>query len=257
MLIAVLVKQVPDTGDVRELDPEKHVVDRAGGNPVLDEINERAVEFALRLKDRDKSVEVTLVSMGPQGVKNSLRKALAMGADSAVHIEDPALAGADAAVTARVLSRALKRIGADLVVAGKASTDGGMQVVPPMIAQLLDLPYLGSLDEVELNGSSLTGARTADGRVTRLGANLPAVITVTDRHPDARFPGLKGVIAAKRKPVTALDLAALGMDPSEAVSLTRVTSSKASPPRQPGPRILDDGTAADQLVSFLESRSLL
>src|SRR5262245_10670094 len=130
MKIIVLVKQVPDTWGERKLDLATGLVDRDGSEAVVDEISERAVEVALRAKDADKSVEVVVLTMGPEPAKDALRKCLGMGADSAVHVLDPSLAGADAAWTASVLAAAVRRAGFDLVIAGNESTDGRGGVVP-------------------------------------------------------------------------------------------------------------------------------
>ncbi|MBK5238278.1 MAG: electron transfer flavoprotein subunit beta/FixA family protein, partial [Actinomycetales bacterium] len=145
MKIVVLMKQVPDTWGDRSLNLETGWVDRTSDAQVIDEINERALEVALCQKDSDKSTEVIVLTMGPADVSDSLRKALAMGCDSAIHILDDTLAGSDAARTATMLAAALREVNADLIIAGNESTDGRGGVVPAMIAEHLGLAHLGML----------------------------------------------------------------------------------------------------------------
>ncbi|MDI2098702.1 electron transfer flavoprotein subunit beta/FixA family protein [Ruicaihuangia caeni] len=259
MKIITLVKQVPDTWSERRLDPETGRVDRAVSEAVIDEISERAIEAALALKDADKSTTVTLLTMGPAGALDALRKGLSMGADDAVHIRDDALQGADVTITSRVIAAALLRRPWDLVIAGNESTDGRGGVLPAMLAERLGVASATGLDSFELTGGAaggdLVGRRSADGvdEVLRLG--FPSVVSITERMPDARFPNFRGILGAKKKPVEVLTAADLGLtDLHPAVSVVSVAER---PPRQAGTRIIDDGSAAAALADFFASRRLI
>lgn len=257
MKIAVLVKQVPDTGEQRSLDPATGTLDRTGEN-LLDEINERALEVALRHKDANKGTEVVVVSMGPDNLAKGLRKALAMGADAAVHVLDGGLAGADAGRTAEVLAAVVHRIGADLVVAGNESTDGRGGVVPAMIAERLSLPLLSAVDTVEISTGGVVGERGTETGSLRARVPLPAVISVTERCAEARFPTFKGILTAKRKPLTVMTAAELGPLPgSGTAARSVVVSTVRSPARTAGRRIVADGNAGTELAQFLRSGRLI
>ncbi len=254
MKIAVLIKQVPDTWGDRKLDLTTGWADRGGDN-LIDEINERALEVALTIADNDKSAEVVAVMMAPGDVGESLKKALAMGCASAVHIVDPGLAGADVALTSAALAAAVRELGADLVVAGNESTDGRGGVVPAMIAEHLGLPHLGQLGSIEVSGTTVSGVRQIDEGTQRVHAELPAVISVNESNPDARFPSFKGIMGAKKKPVETKSLADLGVSAPSATS--SVLSTSARPPRAAGIKVVDDGTAAAQLADFLTTNRLV
>lgn len=255
MKIVVLIKEVPDTYGERYLDLATGRVDRAASDAVVDEIDERALEVALQVKDRAKDTEVVAIAMGPGSAKDSLRKALQMGADRAVHVVDDALAGADALATSRVLAAAVRREQPDLVLAGNESTDGRGGVVPAMIAELLGLPLVGGLGHVEIGSQEIRGTRTSDVAVTALRASLPAVVTVTEKSAEARFPGFKGVMAAKKKPTDAVSAAALGVEP--ATAWTVVLSTAERPARAAGTAIEDDGSGGAQLADWLVARGLV
>jgi len=254
--IVVLVKQVPDTEEERRLDLATGRLDRAAGSIVVDEINERALEVALRYKDGDKKgTEVIALTMGPEGAKDALRRALSMGADSAVHVVDDALDGADIARTAQVLAAAAKRTGFDLLVAGNESTDGRGGVVPAMVAEHLGLPLLPSLNAVEISEASVAGEVGVEGGSLAVRASLPAVVSVTERAAEARFPNFKGIMMAKRKPVTTLSLADLGLE--AAAPDTAVLSTSERPARTAGKKIYDDGNAGNELAEFLAAGRLI
>ncbi|MFJ6418542.1 electron transfer flavoprotein subunit beta/FixA family protein [Paeniglutamicibacter sp. NPDC091659] len=255
MKIAVLVKQVPDTGEQRNLDPATGLVDRGGEN-VLDEINERALEVALRYKDANKGTEVVVVSMGPDTLTKGLRKALSMGADAALHVLDDSLAGADAGRTAAVLAGAVRSVAADLVVAGNESTDGRGGVVPAMVAEHLAVPVLSAIDTVELTESEVSGHRSTASGSLQASAPLPAVISVTERSAEARFPSFKGIMTAKRKPLTVMSVSELGRLPGTQEQ-TIIVSTLRSPARAAGRRIVDEGNAGNELAEFLRSDRLI
>lgn len=255
MKIAVLTKQVPDTAEERKLDVLSGRLDRGSSEAVFDEVNERALEVALQYKDADRSTHVVLVSMGPESTKETLLRGLSMGADSAIHILDNRLEAADASRTASVLAAALKTVDFDVVVTGNESTDGRSGVVPAMVAEHLGLPLLGGLFSTELLDGYVRGQRQGEDGILGLSSSLPALISVTERAPDARFPNFKGILGAKRKPITVLSLADLGLA-NDAGSRTAVLSTQVRAARTAGKKIVDDGTAAKELVEFLVSNRL-
>ncbi|MGX1163723.1 electron transfer flavoprotein beta subunit [Arthrobacter sp. SLBN-100] len=257
MKIIVLVKQVPDTEEERKLDASTGRLDRAASESVADEINERALEVALRHKDSNKGSEVVVLTMGPASATQALRKALSMGADSAVHVEDDRLDGADIARTAAVLAAALRRTGFDLVVAGNESTDGRGGVVPAMVAEHLGLPLLSSLNSVEIGPASVTGEVGIEDGLLEVSAALPAIVSVTERSAEARFPNFKGIMTAKRKPLANLSLADLDLDLSVAGRTSTVLTISERPARTAGKKIVDDGTAAGELAEFLVAGRLV
>jgi electron transfer flavoprotein beta subunit len=255
--IIVLVKEVPDTYGDRKLNLETGLADRAASDAVLDEIGERSVEVALSFADKNPDAEVVVLSMAPESAAGSIRKGLAMGAGSAVQVVDERLAGADVGLTARALAAAIERTGFDLVIAGNQSTDGSAGVVPAMVAELLGVPQLTALAAVEITESSVSGSRAADGGVAHVEAQLPAVVSITEALPDARFPNFKGIMAAKKKPFETLSLDDLGVTVDEAaVPHEIMTAVSEKPPRGAGVKIVDEGDAGTQLAEFLISNRL-
>lgn len=260
MKIVVLVKQVPDTYGERVLDPTTGFVDRGASDAVVDEINERALELALSYRDAHKGTEVVVLSMGSTAVTVGLRKGLAMGADSAVHVVDAALAGADAGWTSTVLAAALSTTGFDLVIAGNESTDGGGGVIPAMIAERLGLPHITYLESVEISDTEVAGERGTGNGKLRVHAALPAVISVTEGLPEARFPNFKGIMSAKKKPFAVTSLADLGIDPAitfAGVGRSVVLQTTQRPARTSGTKIVDAGNAGVELADFLAAAHLI
>ena len=252
MKIVVLVKEVPDTYGDRKLDLETGLADRAASERVLDEIGERAVEVALSYADAHEGTEVTVMTMASGEAASTLRKGLAMGAATAVQVADDALAGADLGVTAKVLAAAVKREGFDLVITGNVSTDGSGGVMPAMIAEHLAVPHATALASVEISESSVTGTRVSDAGTATVSAPLPAVISITEALPDARFPNFKGIMAAKKKPFTTLSLADLDVDVDvTSAPQTIMTAITEKPPRGAGLKIIDEGDAGEKLAAFL------
>jgi electron transfer flavoprotein beta subunit len=261
MNIVVLVKQVPDTYSERKLNSSDGTLDRDATDAVLDEINERAVEAALQLKEAHDGT-VTVLTMGPDRATDAIRKALSMGADKAVHLSDEALHGSCAVQTARALAKALGTVdgGFDLVVAGNEASDGRSAAVPAMVADVLGLPSLTHAREVTVDGSTVTVRRETDDGVTHLTAELPAVVSVGEKINEPRYPSFKGIMAAKKKPVSTISLADAGIDPSEvglANALTSVTSSQPKPPKSAGEKIEDEGDGGAKAAAFLVSQKLI
>jgi electron transfer flavoprotein beta subunit len=259
MNIVVLCKQVPDTYSERRLQGDG-ALDRDASDAVLDEINERAVEEALVLKEAHGGA-VTVVSMGPDRAAEAIRKALSMGADAAVHLTDEALAGSDAVGTARALAGAIGTVGeVDLVIAGNEASDGRSAAVPAMIAELLGLPALTHARKVTVDGSALTVHRETDDGVVVLSAELPAVVSVGEKINEPRYPSFKGIMAAKKKKVTTLSLADAGLDASQvgaAGALTSVVEATPKPPKSAGEKIVDGGDGGAQVAAFLVAQKLV
>ena len=259
MNIVVLCKQVPDTYSERRLRGDG-ALDRDASDAVLDEINERAVEEALQLKEAHDAT-VTVVSMGPDRATEAIRKALSMGADAAVHLSDEALAGSDAVGTARALAGAIGTVGeVDLVLAGNEASDGRSAAVPAMIAEILGLPALTHARQVTVEGSTLTVHRETDDGVTVLSAELPAVVSVGEKINEPRYPSFKGIMAAKKKKVTTLSLADAGLDASQvgaAGALTSVVTATPKPPKSAGEKVVDDGDGGAKVAAFLVAQKLV
>jgi electron transfer flavoprotein beta subunit len=260
MNIVVLIKQVPDTWSERTLTDSDHTLHRASADLVLDEINERAVEEALRIKEAEQG-EVTVVTMGPPRAADAIRKALSMGADKAVHLCAEELHGSCAIQTARALAKVIRTLGdVDLIIAGNEATDGMVGAVPAMVADLLGLPELTHARKVSVQGRTVTVERETDDAITVLQAELPAVVSVNEKINEPRYPSFKGIMAAKKKPVSTLSLADVGIDPSD-VGLAHATStvieSTPRPPRVAGQIITDEGDGAARLAEFLISQKLI
>jgi electron transfer flavoprotein beta subunit len=257
MKIVVLVKEVPDTYGDRKLSLETGLADRGASETVLDEICERALEVALSYADKNAGTEVVVLSMAPAESAATVRKGLQIGASSAVHVADEGLAGADLGLTAEVLAAALKRTGFDLAITGNLSTDGSGGVIPAMIAELLDVPSATSLNSVEIADGTVSGERASDAGTMRVTAELPAVISITERLPDARFANFKGIMAAKKKPFETLSLEDLGVEPQDhSTSRSIVIGLTEKPPRQAGVKIVDEGDAGEKLADFLVQNRL-
>jgi electron transfer flavoprotein beta subunit len=257
MKIIVLVKEVPDTYTERKLDLETGLADRAASEAVLDEISERALEVALAFADAN-DAEIVALSMAPESAAATIRKALAMGASSAVHIADPALAGADLGLTARTLAAAIRRIGFDLVIAGNLSTDGNGGVLPAMLAELLDVPNATALSAVEITADSVSGTRRNDDSTVRVRTPFPAVISITEALPNARFPNFKGIMAAKKKPFETLTATDLGIEPHDlSVAMSIMTAIAQRPPRAAGVKITDGGDGGTKIAEYLIENRLV
>jgi electron transfer flavoprotein beta subunit len=257
--IAVCVKYVPDaTGDRGFADDL--TVDRDEVDGLLSELDEYAVEQALRISEEADDAEVTVVTVGPDDAKDALRKALSMGADKAVHVNDEAIHGSDVMATSAVLAKALEKTGFDLVVCGMASTDGTMGVLPALLAERLSLPQITLLSEVSVEDGLVKGRRDGDAATELLEAPLPAVVSVTDQSGEARYPSFKGIMAAKKKPVEELELDDLDIDEAEvglAGSWTLVDSVAARPARTQGTIVTDEGDGGKQLAAFLAAQKFI
>ena len=261
--IVVLVKYVPDATGDRKFEAD-NTVDRVGVDGLLSELDEYAVEQALQIKEKraDEEITVTALTVGPAEAEAAVRKALQMGADKAVHVQDDAIAGSDAIATSLVLAKAIEKIGVpELIVGGLASTDGGLSVVPAMLAERLGLPQVTLAAVVETQGDQVRIKRDGDTATEVVGGTLPLVLSVTDQSGEARYPSFKGIMAAKKKPLESLSLADIGVDASEVgldAAWTKVENVTARPPRTAGEIVKDeDGSGATALVEFLASKKFI
>ncbi|MBL7255207.1 electron transfer flavoprotein subunit beta/FixA family protein [Paractinoplanes lichenicola] len=258
MNIVVLVKQVPDSGAERTLSAD-NTVERASANNVINEMDEYAIEEALKIKEAHGG-EVTVLTMGPAGATESIRKALSMGPDKAVHVSDDALHGSCAVATSKVLAEALKTLNADLIIAGAESTDGRVQVMPHMLAERLGVAALTGARKLTVDGSQLTVERQTDEGYEVVTAATPAVVSVWDTINEPRYPSFKGIMAAKKKPVQALTLADLGISADEvgaAGATSAVLEFAPRPPRSAGTKVTDEGDGGAQLVAYLATEKFV
>jgi electron transfer flavoprotein beta subunit len=258
MKIAVCVKEVPDAGPNRRIDPGSMRMDRSGDRS-LNAYDLHAVEEALRLKEASGEGEVVLVSVGPAKALESIRKALAMGADRAVLVSDDAAAGSDLVATSRLLAKAVERENPDLVLFGQQATDGDGAVMWAAVAERLKLPVVSQISELEVAGGAVTAKRQTENGYDTISAPLPAVLAVSDSLNEARYPSLKGIMGAKKKPQDVVGIADLGVDASEAGEAGSRTTVKSlsPPPKIDTVKIEDDGTAAEKILEFLVERKFV
>jgi electron transfer flavoprotein beta subunit len=257
--IVVCVKQVPDTAVERTLKPGEATLDRQTPDGLINELDEYAIEEGLRIAEAQGG-EVTILSMGPEKATESIRKALSMGADKAVHVSDEALAGSDALVTSLVLAAVLKQAGFDLVICGSESTDARTGVLPAMLAERLGVPQLTLASKVDISGSEVTIRRVTDDGYAVVTGSLPAVISVVEKINEPRYPSFKGIMAAKKKPVQAMSLADVGVPAAVtglAGSATQVTGFAARGLRAAGVVVKDEGDGGIKAAAFLAERKFI
>ncbi|WP_067465828.1 electron transfer flavoprotein subunit beta/FixA family protein [Actinomadura macra] len=259
MNIVVLVKQVPDSGGERSLSTADGTVDRETATNVINEMDEYAVEEALRLREAHGG-EVTVLTMGPAGAGEAVRKVLSMGPDRAVHVSDDALRGSCALGTSVVLAAAVRTLGADLVLCGAESTDGRVQVMPHMVAERLGAAALTGARELTVDGRALTIERQTEDGFEVVSGEMPAVVSVWDTINEPRYPSFKGIMAAKKKPVTLWSLADLEIDPGSvgfAGATSAVIEHSRRPPRTGGSKVADDGDGGVRLIEFLATEKFV
>ncbi|HST72343.1 MAG TPA: electron transfer flavoprotein subunit beta/FixA family protein [Kocuria rosea] len=270
LTIVLPLKHVPDAQQERSFAGQPPVLARGPG--ILSELDEYAVEAALQLVEAhggaDAGHRVLALTMGPAEAAGALKRALQMGAGEGVHVLDDALAGSDAWVTARVLAAAVERIAAtggspvDLVLTGMASTDGETSLVPGQLAERLGLAQIGFAASLALDeeGRAVTATRDAGSEVLQLVAELPALVSVTDRTNTPRYPSFKAIMAAKKKPVQTWSVADLGLDAAAVGftgSLTEVLEAVPGPPRPAGQVVVDEGEGGIRLAEFLVAQKLV
>jgi electron transfer flavoprotein beta subunit len=259
MKIAVCVKQVPEGGGQRKIDPQTKRLDRSG-EAGLNPFDANAIEEALRIRESGEEAEVVLVSMGPERAAETLRKGLAMGADRAVLVADDALGGSDLVGTSAVLAKALARESADLVLFGQQASDSDGAVLAAAVAERLQLPLVTQVSELTVAAGTAKAKRQTEFGYDRMEAPLPAVIAVSDAINEPRYPSLKGIMGAKSKPQETLALADLELASAaagESGARTSVVALAAPPARGDTLKIEDDGSGAEKIVEFLAERKLL
>lgn len=255
MRILACVKFVPDPVDEVRFEPD-HTLERPADSGQLSELDEYAVEQALQLRDALPDATVSVVTMGPDPAEAALRKALQMGADDAFLLTDDALSGCDVFGTVTVLAAAVSKLSdVDVVVCGMSSTDAEMGVVPALLAYALDWPLLSRAAAVEVTDKGLRIQRVDESGSRVVEASFPIVLSVTDQTGEARYPTFKDVMAAKKKKISSLHLADLGIPVAsvgESAARVEVTSVTKNPDRQAGKVIFDtEGSSVPELVEFL------
>ena len=259
MNIVVLVKQVPDTWSERTLKPGDSTLDRQSADAVINELDEYAIEEGLRLAEAHGG-EVTILSMGPERAAESIRKALSMGADKAIHLVDDGLAGSDAVQTSAAMAKVLSRTEFDLVILGSESTDARMGVLAAMLAEQLGLPQLSYASKVEIDGTSVHINRLTEYGYDKVEATLPAVLSVVEKINEPRYPSFKGIMAAKKKPVETLSLADVSIAPGQvglATAATEVASFAKRPPKQAGTIVPDEGDGGVKAAEYLAAQKFI
>ena len=260
MNIVVCVKYVPDAQAERTFNASDNTTDRVNVDGLLSEIDEYAVEEALKIVEAGEG-EVTVVTVGPDQASDAIKKALQMGADKGIHVVDDAIHGSDALATSLLLATAITKAGLpDLVITGMSSTDGIMGVVPTLLAERLGLPAVTFASELTVGAGSVTARRDGDAASQTVEATLPALVSVTDQINEPRYPSFKGIMAAKKKPVEQWGLGDLGLD-AGAVGLdaawSKVTAFEARPPRAQGTIVKDEGDGGAKLAGFLAERKFI
>ncbi len=259
MKIAVCVKEVPEAGAARRIDPQTMRLDRSG-EAALNAFDVNAVEEALRVRESQGEAEVVVVSLGPARALDSLRKTLAMGADRAVLVADDGAPGSDLVATSRALAKALEREQADLILFGQQSSDSDGAVLWAAVADRLRLPLISQAAELAIADGMATVKRQTEFGYDRIEAPLPAVVAVSDAINEPRYPSLKGIMSAKSKPQDAIGLADLGLsaeDVGAAGSRTEVLALGDPPARGESRKIEDDGSGAQQILDFLVEQKLV
>jgi electron transfer flavoprotein beta subunit len=259
MKILVCVKEVPDASAPKRIDPQTFRLDRSVPG-VLNEFDTHALEEALRVREQDGEGEVVAILMGPAKAADSLRKALAVGADRAVHIADEALAGSDLVATSKVLAKAVERESPDLVLFGQQGADSDGAVLWAAVADRLRLPVVSQAASLELADGKARVKRQTEYGYDLIEAPLPCVVAVSDAINEPRYPSLKGIMGAKNKPQDSISAADLGLDAAEigeAGSRTEVYAVGEPPARGDSRRIEDNGDAAEAILEYLAEKKLV
>lgn len=259
MKIAVCVKQVPDTWAEKKLRDADSRLDRESADGVMNELDEYAVEEALKLVEAHGG-EVVVVSMGPERASETVRKALSMGADAGIHVVDEALGGSDAVATSAVIAKAIDGKGFDLVMFGSESTDARMSVVPAMVAERLGWAQVTFAQKVDVAGSDVTIERVTENGFATVTASMPAVVSVVEKINEPRYPSFKGIMAAKKKPVETLTVSDLGLDAAvvgAGAAWSAVNDFAARPPKAAGTVVTDEGDGGVKVAEFLATQKFI
>jgi electron transfer flavoprotein beta subunit len=261
MKIAVCAKYVPEATAARRIDPQTKRLDRSGEG-TLNPFDVNAVEEALKLGEAagPDGGEVVIVSLGPERALDAMRRALAMGADRIVLVADEAAAGSDLVATSRILAAALERESPDLVLFGQQADDADGAVLWAAVADRLQRPLISQVAELTLEDRKVRGKRQTEYGYDVIDAPLPAVVAVSDAINEPRYPSLKGIMGAKKKPQETLSLADLGVPAEEAGaagSRTTVEALSDPPARGDTVKLEDDGSAAEKILEFLQEKKAL
>jgi electron transfer flavoprotein beta subunit len=259
--IVVTVKLVPDTNAEKRIDATTKRLVR-GGDLVLNPFDEYALEAALQIREaRNDGTTVTVLTMAPAGSQEPLRKALAMGADDVLVVSDERLVGSDVPGTAAVLAAALRKHEYDLVICGTQSTDAITGELSGMLAEYLGVPGLTYARKLALDGMTLTAERETDSGYLEVAVELPALVSVTKSINEPRYPSLRGIMGAKKKTISSLSLADLGV--TQAVgqdgAKTALLALDSPPPRAKG-RVVqaqDPAAAAAAVFELLKEKKLV
>ena len=264
MKICVLVKEVPDAAVQKRIDPSTGRMDRSGEKN-LNPYDTHAIEAAMQLKESGALPveEVVAVSMGPDSAERALHKAVSLGADRSIHLSDESLAGSDVAATGYALSRVLEREKPDLVLLGQQSDDGECYTIGAVVADHLEMPSLTQVIKIDVEGGDkLRAERQAEYGYDTVEVALPAVISVGDAINEPRYPSLKAIMGAKKKPLEKVAAGDVGIDASKVGgdnSAAQWTGSKEPPKKEPGKIIEDEDTneTVEQIVAWLDERKLI
>jgi electron transfer flavoprotein beta subunit len=256
MKIVVCMKQVPDTETRVRIAPEGNAISETDVNWIVSPYDEFAIEEALRIKEA-KGGEVVLVTVGPDRAQSALRTGLAMGADSAVHVKDAALDAADALGTARALAAAIKTLAPfDLVLCGQQGVGGDNSQIPGLLGELLDLPQVTVAVKIEVQDGKAVVEREIEGGRETWETSLPAVVSAQKGLNEPRYASLKGIMAAKKKPVQTVEAAGLGLDAAAIAPRVKVVSMEL-PPARAAVRMIegDPETQAQELIRLLHEEA--
>ena len=253
MEIVVLVKQVPDTESLIEIAEDGVSIKTQDIKWVMNPYDEIAVEEALQIRDAQ-SGSVTVVSMGPAKAAETIRTALAMGADKGVHINDPAAEGCDPLATARILAAALKELPFDLIIAGHRAVDEDNYQVAAAVAEFLDIPQVSMVIKAELIDGKIRCQRTIEGGTVTVEAALPALFTTQRGLNEPRYASLPGIMKAKKKPMEVKTVADLGIDPATVGAANRKIKVVALnfPPQREAVRMVEGEAAADKAAELVK-----
>jgi electron transfer flavoprotein beta subunit len=261
--IAVLVKEVPDAAVQKRIDPSSGRLDRSGEKN-LNPYDTHAIEAAMQIKEGGavEVDEIVAVTMGPETAVRALHKAVSLGADRSVHLTDAALAGSDVAATGYALAQVLKRENPDLVLLGQQSDDGECYTIGAVVAEHLGRPSLTQVIKLDVNGDELTCERQAEYGYDTVKVKLPAVISVGDAINEPRYPSLKAIMGAKKKPLDTLSAGDVEIDTSKVGaegSRVQCGDFKAPPQKAAGTIIEDEDTdeTVEKIIAWLDERKLL
>jgi electron transfer flavoprotein beta subunit len=259
--IVVTVKLVPEPNSEKRIDPNTKRLVRTGVETVLNPYDEYALEAALQLKERaGGDTTVTVFTMGPEALKETLRKALAMGADEAVFLTDAGLEGSDVWATSLAMAAALKKIGFDLLVVGGLTDDGSTGVVPGALAERLGLPCVTNARKAEISGGALHVERETDTGYQTVNVGLPALLTTALTFGEPRYASLKGIMGAKKKPISVLTLKDLALEAPVGSSGSKTELLTFAPPPVRGRgkviEVADGASGAAAIFDFLKEKKL-